>query len=128
MDVPPPMDIFDISYYDMCLVESCGEILLVCFHNSSYDWDAEEVYIFRLDLKNKIWIKIESLGDRTLFVRNCNRAISISAHEAKCFGKYLYLIHPFSDDVCIIDRQSIKVVTRRLQSLRMQFWITPSWI
>lgn len=66
MDVPPPMDISDIYYYDTCLVESYGEILLVCFYNSSYDWNDEEVYIFRLDLKNKIWIKIESLGDRTL--------------------------------------------------------------
>ncbi|URD94973.1 hypothetical protein MUK42_30291 [Musa troglodytarum] len=76
LDVPPPMDINDMMMYDVSLVESCGEILLVCIHLSLlyradhdifqfqhdiHDTTEHDVILFQLDLKNEIWTKIESL-------------------------------------------------------------------
>ncbi|CAL9086245.1 unnamed protein product, partial [Musa textilis] len=98
LNVPPPMDICDMLMYDVFLVESCGEIRLVCIRIPHLDrvghdifmlrhdiCDKHHVILFRLDLKNETWIKIESLGDQTLFLKNNNQAMSISTLDAKCY-------------------------------------------
>ncbi|CAL9086243.1 unnamed protein product [Musa textilis] len=144
LDVPPPMDINDMMMYDVSLVESCGEILLVCIHLSLlyradhdifqfqhdiHDTTEHDVILFQLDLKNEIWTKIESLGDQTLLLKNNNnQAISISAREAKCCGDSMYFINHWSRDVYFMEKHSIRTVSRGSYSISRRFWITPNLI
>ncbi|MCI15244.1 F-box protein, partial [Trifolium medium] len=54
------------------LVESEGELLLVDVYESfdlAYK-DALKINVFRLDEKEKEWVKLPSLGDRILFLGN----------------------------------------------------------
>ncbi|CAL9075370.1 unnamed protein product, partial [Musa acuminata var. zebrina] len=135
LDVPPPIDIDNLMAYDLTLVESCGKILLVCIHSSLFftaDRDNLKelnVMLFQLDLKNEIWIKMESLGDQTLFLKNKNnQTISISAPEAKCCGNSIYFINNWSRDVYFIEKHSIRTVSRGSYSINRRLWITPNLI
>lgn len=141
LNVPPPMDIRNILMYDVFLVESCGEILLVCIRMPCLDrvghdifmlrhnmCDKHQVILFRLDLKNETWIKIESLGDQTLFLKNNIQAMSISAHDAKCYGNCMYSINQWSRDVYIIKKNGVNIIATGSQSIIKRFWITPSLI
>ncbi|CAD5174479.1 unnamed protein product [Musa acuminata subsp. malaccensis] len=135
LDVPPPIDIDNLMEYDLTLVESGGKILLVCIHSSLFftaDRDNSKelnVILFQLDLKNEIWIKMESLGDQTLFLKNKNnQTISISSPEAKCCGNSIYFIDNWSRDVYFIEKHSIRIVSRGSFSINRRLWITPNLI
>ncbi|KAK6143655.1 hypothetical protein DH2020_024003 [Rehmannia glutinosa] len=52
------------------LVESDGEILLVfLISRKSVDF-VEDVEVFRLDIAKLLWVKVERIGDRTLFLED----------------------------------------------------------
>ncbi|URE20449.1 F-box Kelch-repeat protein [Musa troglodytarum] len=70
------------------LVESSGNILLVCITKLGHE--SLGMYVFRFDLENKVWIKVESLGDRALFMDPppYSWAISVSTSELRCHDNY----------------------------------------
>lgn len=121
LDVPPPMDLYNNDVY---LVESCEELLLVCILQQ-----VSKVHLFRLDLKNKEWIKIESLGDRAIFLNkryNKNGGVSVSAHETGCLGNCIYLIDWISVYIYDLENHSIKTSDRGLLRYNLMQWIIPT--
>ncbi|URE20451.1 F-box Kelch-repeat protein [Musa troglodytarum] len=74
------------------LVESSGNILLVCITKLGHE--SLGMYVFRFDLENKVWIKVESLGDRALFMDPppYSWAISVSTSELRCHDNCMCLI------------------------------------
>lgn len=69
------------------LVESCGEILMVklthCY-NLGLSFD-----VFRADFTEMEWVKVENLGDRTLFI-NRTSAVSVCASKTGCERNRIY--------------------------------------
>ncbi|RRT36559.1 hypothetical protein B296_00050531 [Ensete ventricosum] len=126
LDVPPPEEFYGVSRNRIYLVESCGELLLVCLICSL---KVPKVYIFRLDLENKTWIRIRRLGDRALFLSgsHCDQhGISVSARETGCHRNCIYLIDRSSKCVYTIRNRRIKRIFKGLQSGCIPLWITPS--
>lgn len=122
----PPIDRFQTYDGDMFLVESQGNIPLVCIRKP---WHVD---LFRLDLKNKAWIRIDNLDDQALFL-NDDHMISVSASEAECRGNYMYSTYACSNyaaHVYHIENRSIRSVVRmgerRRRPRKHQVWITPS--
>ncbi|RWR81482.1 F-box domain-containing protein/DUF295 domain-containing protein [Cinnamomum micranthum f. kanehirae] len=71
------------------LVESCGEILIVrMMGNGGLIFKCD---VFRADLTEMEWMKVESLGDRMLFLSH-GSSISVSAREMSCKGNRIYYI------------------------------------
>ncbi|URE08465.1 hypothetical protein MUK42_24289 [Musa troglodytarum] len=124
LEVPPPMELPAVPFYGgVFLVGSCEEILLV--HISK----TKEVYLFQLDLKNKTWIKMESLGDRALFLLNtCSygHGISVSAAETRCHGNSIYYIDGLSRQVAIIENHNVKIIAEEAEESHFQLWLTPN--
>ncbi|KAL5702318.1 hypothetical protein ACHQM5_027548 [Ranunculus cassubicifolius] len=57
------------------LVESCGEVLLVCRLFERFNGEFRETRtfeVFKLDVTGMVWVKMESLGDRILFIGKCD--------------------------------------------------------
>ncbi|URE11915.1 F-box Kelch-repeat protein [Musa troglodytarum] len=115
MDVPPPTEFYRVLRRWIYLVESCGELLLVCL---IFNLNTSKVYIFKLDFENKTWIKVKSLGDRALFLsgNHCDQhGISISACETG-YHRSIYLIDWLSKYVYIMRNRKIKRIYKGLQS------------
>ncbi|CAL9150302.1 unnamed protein product [Musa hybrid cultivar] len=133
--VPCPMVFTNANILAMSLVESRGNILLVC--TVEHSGKSLGVYVFQLDLENETWIKMERLGDQALFVDRLpyNRAISVSAREAGCCANRIYFTnirHPFlRNDFCVynMDNHSIESFSRLSERRRHvcgdRRWITP---
>ncbi|CAL9774341.1 unnamed protein product, partial [Musa acuminata subsp. burmannicoides] len=133
--VPCPMVFTNANILAMSLVESRGNILLVCTveHSGKY----LGVYVFQLDLENETWIKTERLGDQALFVDLLpyNRAISVSAREAGCCANRIYFTnirHPFlRNDFSVynMDNHTMESFSRLSERRRHVYgdrrWITP---
>ncbi|KAI4357752.1 hypothetical protein L6164_001683 [Bauhinia variegata] len=62
------------------LVESSGEILLVCRYFSDDILETRKFEVYSLDFCQSSWKKIEDLGDRMLFLGKCS-SMSFSAKE-----------------------------------------------
>ncbi|PIA43773.1 hypothetical protein AQUCO_01800078v1 [Aquilegia coerulea] len=65
------------------LVESCGEVLLVCRifgHRDGKILNTRRFEVFKLDACKMVWVKLESLGDRVLFIGKTDSR-SLSAKE-----------------------------------------------
>lgn len=76
------------------LVESCGEILIVrMMGNGGCNLNCD---VFRADLTEMEWMKVENLGDRMLFLSH-GSSISVSAREMSCKGNRIYYIPTLSD-------------------------------
>lgn len=126
MDVPPPKEFYGVSRNRIYLVESCGKLLLVCL---ICNLKIPKVYIFQLDFENKAWIRIKSLGDRTLFLSGSHfdqHGVSVSARETGCIRNCIYLIDWSSKCVYIMRNRKIKRIYKGLQSGCIPLWITPS--
>ncbi|CAL9197119.1 unnamed protein product, partial [Musa hybrid cultivar] len=133
--VPCPMVFTNANILAMSLVESRGNILLVC--TVEHSGKSLGVYVFQLDLENETWIKMERLGDQALFVDLLpyNRAISVSAREAGCCANRIYFTnirHPFlRNDFSVynMDNHSIESFSRLSERRRHVYgdrrWITP---
>ncbi|RRT41071.1 hypothetical protein B296_00055104, partial [Ensete ventricosum] len=134
--VPCPFDSHSSYVRNLSLVESCGNILLVCI--TKHVLQPLVVFLFRLDLENKVWIKMESLGDQALFiVIPRNQAISVSAREVGCSANCIYLTgvwQPFplgefsvyNLDNHIIESFPTFIGHNQRRYGCNRFWITPS--
>lgn len=71
------------------MVESCGELLMVRVEERPFKRFCCSV--FRADLTNNEWMKLENLGDRMLFL-SAGSSISVSAKETGCKGNRIYYI------------------------------------
>ncbi|XP_064968202.1 uncharacterized protein LOC135614604 [Musa acuminata AAA Group] len=108
------------------LVESRGELWLVLEH-CSFD-----IYVYRLDLECKAWVKMDCLGDRALLLDGYpdSLGISVPAHETGYESNYIYLIHDM--EVLIMKYGCNKLISktdvRKLgqHASNRIFWITPS--
>ncbi|URE15237.1 hypothetical protein MUK42_12361 [Musa troglodytarum] len=88
--VPCPFNSHISRVHNVSLVESCGNILLVYIMKHALQPVA--IFLFQLDLENKVWIKKDSLGDQTLFMAiPRNQVISVSASEVGCSANCIYL-------------------------------------
>nr|DAD37962.1 TPA_asm: hypothetical protein HUJ06_008603 [Nelumbo nucifera] len=90
------------------LMESCGEILLVfLISRKSSLLMVDEVEVFRLDhdVSNLSWIKMNSLGDRTLFV-GIGSCMWVAASEVGCKANCIYFTHYTSDGWWVFDMKS----------------------
>ncbi|URE10319.1 hypothetical protein MUK42_24392 [Musa troglodytarum] len=124
--VPPPMDRFQAYDGDMFLVESQGNISLVCIRKP---WHVD---LFRHDLKNKAWNKIDSLDDQALFL-NDDHMTSVSAPEAECGGNSIYSTDAWSNYAAHVYhtenrsiRSFVRMDERRRRPRKHQVWISPS--
>lgn len=112
-----------IYFFEIYLVESCEEMLLVGINRG------QEVYQFRFDWKNKSWIKMESLGDRALFlydIKYGNHGILVSTLETECRGNCIYLIDYMSLNVYVIENQNMRISMEQPKNLCIPVWISPS--
>ncbi|ONH90776.1 hypothetical protein PRUPE_8G073600 [Prunus persica] len=92
-----------LRHFQEYLVETGGEILLVFLISNKSSTDVvDSVEVFRLHIGKLSWVKIESLGDRALFVGvNCCMVVSISkiGFRSDC----LYVTHFSSNGWLVYD-------------------------
>jgi hypothetical protein len=122
------------------LVESEGELLLVdvyepFFYSVVAYKDALKIDVFRLDEKEKKWVKLPSLGDRILFLGN-GGSFSTSASDLYVAKGNCVI---FMDDVfdtmlcesgmCVfhLDQNSLSPLCEYPGYLNL-FWPPPKWI
>ncbi|KAL0438974.1 UNVERIFIED_CONTAM: hypothetical protein Slati_2380400 [Sesamum latifolium] len=74
------------------LVESCGEILLVFLISRKSIDHVEDVEVFRLDIPKLSWVKVENLGDRTLFLED-ECCMGVTASKVGCKKNCIYFSH-----------------------------------
>ncbi|KAL6269871.1 hypothetical protein ACE6H2_026782 [Prunus campanulata] len=85
------------------LVETGGEILLVFLISNKSSTDVvDSVEVFRLHLGKLSWVKIESLGDRALFV-GVNCCMVVSASKIGFRSDSLYFTHFSSNGWLVYD-------------------------
>ncbi|CAD5189038.1 unnamed protein product [Musa acuminata subsp. malaccensis] len=129
LSVPCPISFTSHYILFVRLVECCGNILLVIVTKLSHG--SLSIYLYRLDMENKAWIKMESLGDRALFVdyRFFNPAISVSASEVGCHANCVYINGVYDVMIYDMDNHMIESFSFR-QGPRSYIggpiWITPS--
>ncbi|KAL5790203.1 hypothetical protein ACOSQ2_005091 [Xanthoceras sorbifolium] len=76
-------------YFREYLVESNGEILLVFLISRKSANNVDDVEVFKLDMVKLSWVKMERIGDRTLFLwTNC--CMSVSASKMGCKSDSVY--------------------------------------
>ncbi|URE15036.1 F-box Kelch-repeat protein [Musa troglodytarum] len=133
--VPCPIDRSGYCRSNTSLVECGGNILLV--YVMEHCDESLVIFLFQLDLEKQMWIKMESLGDRALFMNiPFKHAISVLATEARCANciYFTHFLQPSSDVEIIsynMDSHSIerfpKLVKHGAQQYNYsQFWITPN--
>ncbi|KAL0314954.1 UNVERIFIED_CONTAM: hypothetical protein Sangu_2339800 [Sesamum angustifolium] len=74
------------------LVESCGEILLVFLISRKSIDHVEDAEVFRLDIPKLSWVKVENLGDRTLFLED-ECCMGVTASKVGCKKNCIYFSH-----------------------------------
>jgi hypothetical protein len=111
------------------LVESEGELLLV----DIYDIFGFRLDVFRLDEKEKKWVKLTSLEDRVLFLGNgCSFSASasdLSIAEGNCVIIVDETFLPSGRGMCLfhLDGGSISPLSDHPHHLNL-FWPPPEWI
>ncbi|RWW23911.1 hypothetical protein BHE74_00010990 [Ensete ventricosum] len=127
LDVPRPPVSNDDYHHERFLVESCGELLYVVIAGR----DSTKICVFRLDLRNREWVKTTRLGDRAIFL-HWKQGISVSAGEGGCRGNCVYYTRQYDDSnvwrVYDLEKQSFTRFRRRDFPQRMfheNVWITP---
>lgn len=91
-------------HFKECLLESDGEILLVFLISKKSVNIVDDVEVFRLDIGTLSWIKMERLGDRTLF-RGSDCCMSVSASKVGCRSDCIYFRNHIDEDWCAYDFQ-----------------------
>ncbi|KAI3448219.1 hypothetical protein Pfo_004884 [Paulownia fortunei] len=87
------------------LVESDGEILLVFLVSRKSIDLVEDVEVFRLDIAKLVWVKVERLGDRTLFLED-ECCMGVTASKVGCKKNCIYFNHHRVDKWRIFDMES----------------------
>lgn len=94
-----------LSYYDPCLVESEGEILLVekspdTIYGLECTIQTYKFIVFKLDLSASSWAKMKKIDNRVLFMGRCS-SVSFSATELGCRENQIYFVDPNLNIGCI---------------------------
>ncbi|KAK0588603.1 hypothetical protein LWI29_003129 [Acer saccharum] len=105
-DVEMPLDIPRMNTESVLvlryLMEFCGEIILILRFSRNHE-ETHDFKIFRLDLDQLEWVKLDSLGDRVLFLGgHCSRSYSekeLGVGMANC----IYFTNEFLPMFCITD-------------------------
>jgi hypothetical protein len=119
------------------LVESVGELLLVDIYDSHcFGFPGEDglkLDVFRLDEKEKEWIKLTCLGDRVLFLGNgCSFLAStsyLSAVKGNCVVFVDDSLLPFGCGMCLfhLDQDRLSRLSDYPDYFNL-FWPPPEWI
>ncbi|THG06029.1 uncharacterized protein LOC114288273 [Camellia sinensis] len=86
------------------LIESNGEILLVFLISRKSMNIVEDVEVHRLDFARLSWVKMERLGDRTMFV-GTNCCMSVTASKVGCKSNCVYFTHQAMDGWWVYDME-----------------------
>ncbi|KAF9614044.1 hypothetical protein IFM89_014844 [Coptis chinensis] len=91
LDFESPPNSRSFVFHNYHLVESCGEIFLVCimFLGEITIRGVHYVEIFKMDLSKEVWVKVESLGDHVFFVSQ-RGSMSLSATKFGLKGNCIY--------------------------------------
>ncbi|XP_019165378.1 PREDICTED: uncharacterized protein LOC109161434 [Ipomoea nil] len=88
------------------LLESGGEILLVFLICRKSVMSVDHVEVLKLQLGDELsWIKMESLGDRTLFA-GINSCFSVTATQVGCRRNSIYFTHLSKDSWRLYDMET----------------------
>ncbi|XP_057495393.1 uncharacterized protein LOC130780429 [Actinidia eriantha] len=98
------------------LMESNGEVLLVLLISRKSIHRVENVEVHRLQLDGLSWEKMESLGDRTLFV-GTNCCMSVIASELGCRRNCIYFTHQTEDGWWVYDLERESISPNNAKSL-----------
>ena len=122
------------------LVESEGDLLLVdfyeCIRTGFPDHDPVRIDVFKLNEKEKKWVKLTSLGDRVLFL-NFICSFSASASDL-CVSKgncIIFMDYLFTSDIydgqntCVLhlDQGRLSSVSDSPEFSNL-FWPPPEWV
>jgi len=134
----PANPVFPISGADKLLVESECELLLVDVYGFGRDDDHVRIDVFRLDEKEKKWVRLTDLGDRVLFLGGgrsfCVSASDLCVANGNCviycrnysyrenateFGKQMRIFH--------LDQGRVSPLSDYPDYFKL-FWPPPEWI
>ncbi|MED6221287.1 hypothetical protein PIB30_053006 [Stylosanthes scabra] len=94
------------NHFREYLLESDGEILLVFLvSRKSSVHIVDHVEVYKLSLARLNWLKLESLGERTVFVGS-NCSMSVLASEVGCRKNSIYFRAFRADEWCVYDMES----------------------
>nr|GMC81260.1 putative F-box protein At3g25750 [Ipomoea batatas] len=92
------------------LLESSGEILLVFLICRKSVMSVDHVEVLKLQLGDELsWIKMESLGDRTLFA-GINSCMSVTASQVGCRRNSIYFTHSSMDSWRLYDMETHSIL------------------
>ncbi|KAF3639004.1 putative interferon-related developmental regulator 1-like [Capsicum annuum] len=86
-------------------LESDGEILLIFLISEGSNRTVDKVEVFKLQIEDLSWLKLDNLGDRTLFA-GINCCISVPASQIGCRNNCVYFTHRLIDGWRIYDMRS----------------------
>jgi hypothetical protein len=122
------------------LVESEGELLLVDIYDSHcFGFPGEDglkLDVFRLDEKEKEWVKLTSLGDRILFLGNgcsfSSSASDLSVVKGNCvifIDEAFRCLDSMACGMCVfhLDQRRLSLLSDYPEYLSL-FWPPPEWI
>ncbi|KAG8368579.1 hypothetical protein BUALT_Bualt15G0060200 [Buddleja alternifolia] len=90
------------------LVESNGEILLVFLISRRSIGLVEDVEVFRLDIGKLLWVKMERLGDRTLFFED-ECCMWVTASKVGCRRNCIYFTHYRVDEWFLYEMETAQI-------------------
>ncbi|XP_055816018.1 putative F-box protein At3g25750 [Solanum dulcamara] len=73
-------------------LESNGEILLIFLISEGSNSMVDKVEVFKLQIGDLSWLKLDNLGDRTLFT-GINCCMSVLASQVGCRNNCVYFTH-----------------------------------
>ncbi|CAN4107883.1 unnamed protein product [Withania somnifera] len=87
------------------LLESNGEILLIFLISERSNRVVDKVEVFKLQIEDLSWLRLDNLGDRTLFagIKCC---ISVPASQIGCRNNCVYFTHHSIDGWRLYDMRS----------------------
>ncbi|XP_031126785.1 uncharacterized protein LOC116029045 [Ipomoea triloba] len=92
------------------LLESSGEILLIFLICRKSVMSVDHVEVLKLQLGDELsWIKLESLGDRTLFA-GINSCMSVTASQVGCRRNSIYFSHRSMDSWRLYDMETDSIL------------------
>ncbi|KQK08460.1 hypothetical protein BRADI_2g41995v3, partial [Brachypodium distachyon] len=80
------------DYVGHRLLESCGELFIVRFYHPCRQDKVVHIDVHRLDMAERAWVKVETLGGRVFFLDSAYSGASLSAEEAGLKGNCIYFL------------------------------------
>ncbi|CAL4974114.1 unnamed protein product [Urochloa decumbens] len=114
------------------LVESDGDVFLLQFYTHGfYNSEVIDMDIHRLDTSGYVWEKVESIGDRTIFVSSNNCVALSSASRAGIQPGCVHLLHEHCFDgtrlyTIWLDDRTMRCSLLPAGSFDSLYWVVPS--